>query len=569
MEFPKEDPKEDPPKDPKEEPPKDPKEEPKMSKKQENKEKRKAEKLKKAMEQKEKELKVEEDDPCKTKYGDLPLNRSQGDPEDRYKIKYTPIKEIEEKLVGAPSLHVRGRVHNSRVTGKGAFIVLRESFTSIQCVMFVGESISKTMVKFAKGISRESIVDVVGQVVVPEVPVESCTQKVEIQIEELWVVNRSLPQLPFQLEDAMRKVVDQSEEEGPKKPLGDLGKEEKKSKGGKEKLKQETRVLQDTRMDFRILDLRIPTNQAIMRIQGGVCRYFREFLYTKDFVEIHSPKIIPGTSEGGCEVFKLQYFGREACLAQSPQLYKQMCICGDMDKIFEIAPAFRAENSNTNRHLCEFTMLDVEMAFKNHYFEVLDLLGELWNYVFEKLAENYAKELAIINEQYPFTPFKCISPALKLNFKEGIKMLEEVKYAPDPLADLSSEHEKALGELVREKYNTDFYMLYGYPISARPFYTMLDPVDPRYTNSYDFFMRGEEITSGAQRIHDPKMLEQSAINYQIPVESIKDYINSFQYGCPPHGGMGVGLERVVKLFCGIHNIRKCILFTRDPKRLTP
>ena len=148
-------------------------------------------------------------------------------------------------------------------------------------------------------------------------------------------------------------------------------------------------------------------------------------------------------------------------------------------------------------------------------------------------------------------------------------MLHKAGVAQEPLEDLSSETEKKLGKLVREKYDTDFYMLYGYPANARPFYTMIDPHDSNYTNSYDFFMRGEEITSGAQRIHEPNMLTQRAEFFGIPVETLKDYIDSFKYGAPPHGGCGIGLERVVKFYCNLYNIRKASLFPRDPKRIKP
>lgn len=358
----------------------------------------------------------------------------------------------------------------------------------------------------------------------------------------------------------MRKVENQEDEEGEDKPV--------EVKKGEEE-KKEIRVKQLTRLDNRVMDLRVPANQAIMRLQSAVGRYFRDYLYSKDFVEIHSPKIIPGVSEGGTEVFKLSYFGKDACLAQSPQFYKQMGVIGDLNKVFEIAPAFRAENSNTNRHLCEFTMLDVEMAFKNHYFEVMDELGEMLNYIFENLAKNHKRELDVIAEQYPFVPFKWKSPPLKMNFLEGVKLLNEAGVKQSPTEDLSSESEKALGDIVKKKFDTDFYMLYGYPISARPFYTMLDPKDPKYTNSYDFFMRGEEITSGSQRVHDQKMLIDRMTACGIPLNTAKDYIDSFKYGAPPHAGCGIGLERIVKLFCGLRNIRKCIMFTRDPKRLTP
>lgn len=246
-----------------------------------------------------------------------------------------------------------------------------------------------------------------------------------------------------------------------------------------------------------------------------------------------------------------------------------MAICSDFGRVFEIGPVFRAENSNTNRHLCEFTGLDIEMQIQEHYFEVLDLLADMFVYIFNGLEMRYAKELKTVKDQYHFEPFLCPLPVVKLDFLAGVELLKEHGLEQDPLQDLSTENEKKLGQFVREKYHTDFYMLYRYPTNARPFYTMLDAKDPNYTNSYDFFMRGEEITSGAQRIHDPEFLTERAQHHKIPVETIKDYIDSFKYGAPAHGGCGIGLERVVKLFCGIQNIRKCSLFPRDPKRLTP
>ena len=174
-----------------------------------------------------------------------------------------------------------------------------------------------------------------------------------------------------------------------------------------------------------------------------------------------------------------------------------MVLCGDFQKVFEIGPVFRAEDSNTNRHLCEFTGLDIEMVFKQHYFEILDVLANMFVHIFKGLSTRYAKELAVVNEQYPFEPFQCPEPVLRLNFKEGVKLLAENGFEQAPLEDLNTENEKQLGRIVKEKFHTDFYMLYGYPTNARPFYTMLDPNDSNYTNSYDFFMRGEEITSGA------------------------------------------------------------------------
>jgi aspartyl-tRNA synthetase len=241
----------------------------------------------------------------------------------------------------------------------------------------------------------------------------------------------------------------------------------------------------------------------------------------------------------------------------------------DFDRVFEIGPVFRAEKSFTHRHMCEFTGLDIELAIKEHYFELLDLLGEMFCYIFEGLEKRYAKELAAINDQYPFEKFLCPRPAVRLTFEEGVKLLHEAGVDQKIDEDLSTETEKKLGRIVREKYKTDFYMLHRYPISARPFYTMMCKDDPKYTCSYDFFMRGEEIVSGAQRVHDPVLLAKRAEECGIPVKTIQDYVNSFKYGAFPHGGCGIGLERVVMFYCNLGNIRKSSLFPRDPKRLAP
>jgi len=239
---------------------------------------------------------------------------------------------------------------------------------------------------------------------------------------QIWCVNKSVPTLPFQIEDASRKVLDQAAEDG-----NAPQKKEEESKEEKGEAKQAV-VKQDVRLDNRVIDLRVPTNQAIFRLQSGVCQIYREFMIANDFVEIHSPKLIGGSSEGGANVFKFKYFEKDGCLAQSPQLYKQMAICGGFPRVFEIGPVFRAENSNTNRHLCEFTGLDMEMEFKNHYFEVLDFIGKMLVYLFQNIKTRFARELGVINEQYPFEDFKCADPVIKLNFREGVAMLKAAGY---------------------------------------------------------------------------------------------------------------------------------------------
>ena len=235
------------------------------------------------------------------------------------------------------------------------------------------------MVEFCRRISRESLVEIKGLVHVPDAPIKKCTQQVELLIKEIWVVHKSVSRLPLNIDDASNVVLNQEDEDDEK-----IEEEKKQTKDEKGK-KKTIIVSQNTRLDNRILDLRVPTNIAIMKIGAGIWRYFREYLDSKDFIEIHSPKILGGTSEGGAEVFRLSYFGRPACLAQSPQLFKQMGVVCDLQRVYEIGPVFRAENSNTPRHLCEFTGMDLEMSFNDHYFEVVDVLWELFQYIFENL----------------------------------------------------------------------------------------------------------------------------------------------------------------------------------------
>eukprot|EP00820_Chromera_velia_P021286 Cvel_29834.t1-p1 / transcript=Cvel_29834.t1 / gene=Cvel_29834 / organism=Chromera_velia_CCMP2878 / gene_product=Aspartate--tRNA ligase, cytoplasmic, putative / transcript_product=Aspartate--tRNA ligase, cytoplasmic, putative / location=Cvel_scaffold4157:221-4419(+) / protein_length=360 / sequence_SO=supercontig / SO=protein_coding / is_pseudo=false len=278
------------------------------------------------------------------------------------------------------------------------------------------------------------------------------------------------------------------------------------------------------------------TNQAIFRVSSMTCLLFREFLIKEGFLEIHSPKIIPGSSEGGASVFTLDYFGSPACLAQSPQLYKQMVLSGDFDRVFEIGPVFRAENSNGYRHLCEFTGVDIEMTFKEHYFEVLSLLDRMFKFIFGGLSERCRLEIQTVHRQYPATPFRWIENTPCLNFIDGVRLLFErgVDKVPNPedseaIAnfDISTEQERALGEIVREMHRTDFYMMTRYPLNVRPFYSMPCPDDSSFANSYDFFMRGNEIVSGAQRIHEAELLRERAEAKGIAVETIKHYIDAF------------------------------------------
>lgn len=474
------------------------------------------------------------------KYGNLPMVQSLG-MTDRV---WGRIDGLSPSRAGQRVL-LRGRLHTSRAVGKGVFLLLRQGIATVQAVVYQGPGVDKGMVKFAGAVPRESVIDLVGTLTAPREPVESATARlVEVQVDELYVVSAAENVLPFQLEDASRPEAS----EDPEMPS----------------------VGMDNRLNYRWIDTRTAANQAIFRIQHGVSQLFREFLCERGFVEIHTPKLLGGASESGSSVFTLTYFDQSGCLAQSPQLYKQMaCACGGFEKVFEVGPVFRAEKSFTHRHLCEFTGLDLEMAIHEHYYEVLELFSDLFIYIFDNLATRFAAELQAVNKQHPFEPLQFCRPSLRLSFAEGVALLREAGYDASEMEDLDTEKEKALGRIVKEKYKTDFYMMDRYPLSVRPFYTMPCPDDPTLSNSFDMFIRGEEIVSGAQRIHDVELLGERIDAMGVPRETLRTYMDAFRHGALPHGGGGIGLERVVMLYLGLKNIRKTSLFPRDPKRLAP
>lgn len=307
---------------------------------------------------------------------------------------------------------------------------------------------------------------------------------------------------------------------------------------------------QDIRLNNRWLDLRVPANNAIMRIRCGILKYFRDSLYDDKFVEINTPKLIAGASEGGADVFKTDYFGTTACLAQSPQLYKQMAISADLRRVFEIGPVFRAEKSNTRRHLCEFTGLDIEMEIKSHYNETLHVVHNVFRHIFSSLERDYSLEISVVRAQYPSTVVEITEQPVIIHWQDGIRMLREAGHEAGDFDDLNSAQELVLGALVKQKFGTDFFILDQYPSNVRPFYTMLNPADERYSNSYDMFLCGQEICSGAQRCHDPSALEAAIIKRGIDPESLRFYIDCFRHGISPHAGAGIGLDRVLFLYLG-------------------
>lgn len=486
---------------------------------------------------------------------------------------FVPVADLSKPEYVDKMVLIRARVSATRKKGKMAFMVLRDGSESVQAMAAVEGDVPKEMTDFMGQIPTESIVDVEATVCKADQPITSTSHSgIELKVKKIHTVTESLRTLPFTIEDACRKESDEG-----------------------------AKVNFDTRLNSRWMDLRTPASGAIFRLQSRVCQYFRQFLLDNDFCEIHSPKIINAPSEGGADVFKLGYFNRFAYLAQSPQLYKQMALQGDIPRVFEIGPVFRSENSNTHRHLTEFVGLDVEMRINEHYYEVLDLAESLFHYIFEHLATN-TKQLQDVCQQYPFEPLvwkltpekmkelgvgiisENVEPTdkyqarvhnmesrmLRINYRHCIELLNTVlEEKMEATADINTTNEKLLGKLVKERYGTDFFISDRFPSSARPFYTMECKDDTRFTNSYDMFIRGEEISSGAQRIHDPELLLARAKMLNVDLTPIKEYVDSFRLGAWPHGGFGVGLERVVMLYLGLSNVRLTSLFPRDPQRTTP
>lgn len=468
-----------------------------------------------------------------------------------YRLSQIPDHKAGEKV------WIRVSAQKIQALGKSVFLTLRESNVTLQGVLFQSDETPKPMIKFVSQIPSESIIDIFGTLGTPETPIKDCSiSDLEIKVEKLFLITKAMA-LPLQLESCGTPYYEEKDE------VATVDSKTGIPKAG-----------MDTRLNYRWVDLRHPLGQSIMRVSNAVSHLFRTHLINKGFTEIFTPKIIGGTSEGGSEIFRLSYFGNDACLAQSPQLYKQVaCACSGFQRVFEVGPVFRAERSNTHRHLCEFTGLDFEMTFIEHYHEVLDEFSELFIAIFKGLKEMCGKDIETIHKYHNFEDLEFLEPSLRITYAEGIKLIQEanipeiseIKFGDD----LKTRHEQELGKIIKKKYHTDFFMMDKYPLCLRPFYTMPDPENPELSNSYDFFIRGEEILSGAQRVHDPVLLAERIKAMNIPTSGLQWYIDAFKMGAFPHGGGGIGLGRVVMLFLGLPNIRQATWFPRDPKRLMP
>lgn len=438
-------------------------------------------------------------------------------------IRKKETREIRELLAGEILGNVKlyGYIHTIRDMGDVAFIVLRKRDGLVQCVYEAGASGCNL-----KELREEMTVEVEGTLHKEE----RAPYGIEVRIARVTILT--------------------APKEGVSLPLPI----------SKWKLKTSL----ETKLNYRPISLRNIRERAIFKLQEGIVRGFRDFLFSQGFTEIRTPKIVAGNAEGGANAFKLEYFGSKAFLAQSPQFYKQTMV-GVYDRVFEAAPVFRAEKHNTTRHLNEYTSLDFEMGYIDGFEELMEMETALLRYVFAFLQESYDRELELLDVTLP-----DVSRIPAVRFDEA-KLLVSEKYnrkIKNPF-DLEPEEEILIGRYFKEECNSDFVFVTHYPSKKRPFYAMDDPEDPRFTLSFDLLFKGMEVTTGGQRIHDYDMQVAKMKARGMDPEDFKNFLMIHKHGMPPHGGLGIGLERLTMKLLEEQNVRETTLFPRDVSRLEP
>ena len=406
------------------------------------------------------------------------------------------------------------------------FVVLRDNTGKVQMTIEKSLESNKEMVELISTLPLESTVKVNCKVVMnPNVKLNG----MELIPTKIEVTSKSENELPFNYKDLEN-------------------------------------VNLDTRLDYRFIDLRNEKNMKIFEIQSTIVRYMREYLYNHKFTEIHTPKLIGTASESGSEVFEVKYFDRKAYLAQSPQFYKQMAMASGFNRVFEVAPCFRAENSNTSRHATEFTSFDVEFSYINSFNDVMNLEAEMLAYALSKTNEEWKDDIKNIfgtEIKVPTLPFP------KMALKDVYKELEE-RYGyvvpESEKIDLTTEAEKLVYKLAQDKFDHEFMFITDYPADKRAFYHMRD--ENGILQGYDLIWRGVEITTGAQREHRYEEIVKNA-NEKGLGEDVKFYLEFFKYGCPPHGGFAIGVDRLTMLLLGVSNVKESMFLFRGPNRLNP
>lgn len=415
-------------------------------------------------------------------------------------------------------IFLQGWVHELRDLAKIKFILLRDVSGVVQCII----KDEKLFSEFSK-LTIESVVSIKGNAKEAQVKSPEVTNKsAEVEISELEIISKA-DVLPI-------VVVD-------KGTTTDLSK----------------------RLDNRFLDLRKPKNLAIFKVRSEVNRALREFFHENNFIEMQTPKLVGAGAEGGATMFSLDYFGKKAYLSQSQQLYKQMLNIAGFDRVYEIGPSFRAEKSHTIRHLTEFTHIDVEFSFIKDEDDIFKLQEKLLVFILEHVKKSCEKELEMLDVSIdvPKLPFPRITygECLEMLKKEGVKAKE-----------IGQEEEKKLGEIMKDKFKTDVFFITKMPKKDVKFYCMVDGNVARYG---DLEFKGNEISSGGQREHRYDILIKQIKEQKLNLKDFEYYTEPFRYGAPPHGGFGMGCDRLVQFILNLPNVREAVLFPRDTERLMP
>jgi nondiscriminating aspartyl-tRNA synthetase len=415
------------------------------------------------------------------------------------------------------SVFLQGWVHSYRRLGGVAFLVLRDRSGLVQCVL---EGAAAGL-----AVATESVVGVNGAVV----GAPKAVGGVEVRVASLDVISAPTLPLPFELN------------------------------------KKELQAGIETVLAHRSFGLRHPKQGAVLKVAAEQAHAFREYLRGEGFTEVRTPKIVAMGAEGGSALFPVDYYGEPAFLAQSPQLYKQMLVAAGYERVFEVGPAYRAEEHNTSRHLAEFTSLDVEVGFIQSMEDVMNLETELLRHIFLSTASRCGAELSLWGAAVPEVP----AHIERMPIVEAQAILLRRFGKISPVGDLDTEGERLICQFVGEQQGGSFVFLTDYPVMSKPFYIWPNPQNPGVACGFDLLFNGQEITSGGQRVHVPTVLTQNLAARGLAPEQFAPYLEALSQGCPPHGGFAIGLERLTALTLGVSNVREASAFPRDRQRLVP
>lgn len=430
--------------------------------------------------------------------------------------------ELGKKEVGK-TVTLAGWVDSVRIGGKIGFLHLRDRYGKTQ--IFLNQELAHEF----RNLNREDVLQVAGKVKArPESQVKGKgTGEIEVSAEEIKILSSAETPLPIDIT-------------------------------------QETITALDKRLDYRFLDVRREKIKNIFTLRSKIYSTTVEFFEKEGFIAIQTPKLTASGVESGAEEFKINYFGKVAALAQSPQVYKQMFVVSGLERVYEIAPIFRAEKSHTNRHTTEFTGVDFEMGFINDENDVMDVIEKYFIFLLSELKVSCKEELSQLG-----ITINIPKKIPKYSLHDARKMLKKKgKLVPED-EDLDAEAEKMVSDFIQEKFKCDFVFMLDYPWKKRPFYHMRPDKDKSITKSFDLLYNGVEIATGAQREHRLEVLKAQAREKGIDIEKMQFYRDIFRYGCPPHGGVGFGLDRITAQLLKLDNVREAILLPRDPERLTP